>query len=103
MKILLVLLFLSTSAFAQVMGPVCPACPTCQPCVIPAEEESSATHRDDSFGTVLGGYQLYNTWVPNKYTGSYTQILNRDWSIELEYATSEDEVEVAGTEIGSLR
>lgn len=60
-------------------------------------------YRDESFGSLMGGYQFANTWVIGKYTGSYTQILSRDWSLELEYAGSERTVEIAGFELGELK
>lgn len=60
-------------------------------------------YRDESFGTVMAGYQFANTWVIGKYTGSYTQILSRDWSIEFEYATSTRTPEIAGFELGELK
>lgn len=47
----------------------------------------------------MGGYQFINTWVPNKITGSYTQIFNRDWSLELEYSTSKRDITIAGYSI----
>jgi hypothetical protein len=51
----------------------------------------------------MGGFQFLNTWVPSKITGSYTQILNRDFSLELEYATSKKDIKVAGFDAGTLK
>jgi hypothetical protein len=106
-KILIILLLISFSSFAQVysLPLACPPCPTCKTaaCPEPVEELSSATSRDKSFGTVMGGFQFINTWVPNKITGSYTQILNRDFSLELEYATSKRDVQIAGFDAGELK
>jgi hypothetical protein len=105
MKILYLAFMFSFSTFAQVnpvpAQPICPVCPTC-PNVCPEEKQSSATNRDESFGTLMGGFQFVNTWVPGKVTGSYTQILNRRFSLELEYAISKRDVDIVGFDIGEL-
>jgi hypothetical protein len=88
---LLILLFLPLLSSAQENPPPIFECPEC-----PTEQISSATYRNKSFGTILGGYQISNTWVPDKITGSYTQIFNRDWSLEVEYASSKKDITIAG-------
>lgn len=80
-------------------APACPTCPKCKSC----ERGHTERYRADSFGTVMVGYQYANNWVPRKTTGSYTQILNREWSIEFEYATSERNVTLASVDLGSMR
>lgn len=117
--ILLLLMFIST-AFAQTGSPLpdsempkattattaaaaeAPACPTCPKCESCARGKTQG-YREDSFGTVMVGYQYANNWVPRKTTGSYTQILNRDWSMEFEYATSERNVTLAGIDLGEMK
>lgn len=107
-KLILFFLLLSTSVFAQAPGlpspmvepaPACPTCPTCKSC----DRGKTEGYREKSFGTVMVGYQYANNWVPRKTTGSYTQILNRAWSLEFEYATSERNVTIAGTDLGSMK
>lgn len=66
------------------------------------EPRTTATNREDSFGTLLVGYQVLNTWVPAKKTASYTQNLNRNWGLEFEYATSKLSIDVAGTNLGKV-
>lgn len=116
MKCLLLLMFLfSFAASAQNTGPIvttpeltptvptCPECPKkkCEDC--PREWGHSERYRDDSFGSLMVGYQFVSTWVPGKYAGSYTQILNKDWSLELEYVTSERSVEIGDFELGKIK
>ncbi|MFP5385772.1 MAG: hypothetical protein ACLGHN_06805 [Bacteriovoracia bacterium] len=54
------------------------------------EKEISSTreNRDDSFGTLMVGYQLVTSWLPSKKVISYTQIFNEEWSVEGEYSWS---------------
>lgn len=114
MKVLIVLTVLVSSFVHAQTTPKAPAQSSCPPCVSattcpapptcpePKKEENTATFREDSFGTVLGGFQFLNTWVPSKGTLSYTQIFSRDFSLELEYASSEREVDIAGVELGVM-
>jgi hypothetical protein len=81
MRFVILLVLFSTSAFGQLPG-------------------SSATKRDFSNGSLMGGYQPINTWVGGKLTGSYTHIFNKDLSLELEYANSKKELKTAGVEVG---
>lgn len=107
MKIfLLLLLYFPFNSVAQETEPLlanCPTVPACPPCpTLPLEKPSSATYRDHAFGTLLVGYQFMNTWVPDKVTGSYTQIFNRDWSLEFEYASSKRDITIAGYKVLDL-
>jgi hypothetical protein len=106
MKIFILSFLFMLSAYAQT--PVlesnsCPPCPNCPVCPVYKEPRSSATNRDDSFGSLMGGFQFLNTWVPSKLTGSYTQIFNRSFSAELEYATSQRNISIAGVDVGLLK
>jgi hypothetical protein len=58
--------------------------------------------RDESTGTLTVGYQLLTTWIPSKWTVSYTQILSHYWSIEGEYAKGSLSLPVAGVDIGGI-
>lgn len=39
-------------------------------------------YRENSRGTALVGFEFLSTWIPFKFTGSYTHIINKNWSIE---------------------
>jgi hypothetical protein len=80
-------------------APVCPECEKCKSC----DRGKTEGYREDSFGTVMVGFQYANNWVPRKTTASYTQIVNRQWSFEGEYATSQRDVNIAGIDIGDMR
>lgn len=62
----------------------------------------SAKIREYSYGSVMGGYQFFNTWVSEKITGSYTFIYTKDISYEFEYAHSKKELDTAGVELGTV-
>lgn len=110
MKILFLTLLVSWSSYAQITTPPIEpltasqlaACPVSPPCPELTEKRSSATNRQDSFGTFMGGFQFLDTWVPAKLTASYTQILSRNFSLELEFATSERNIDILGRDIGTL-
>ena len=68
----------------------------------PEEKRTSATNREDSFGSIMAGYQVINTWVPAKKTLSYTQNFSRNWGLELEYATSKFSLDIAGVNLGRI-
>lgn len=59
--------------------------------------------RDDSFGTLMLGYQPFTTWIPGKWTASYTQIFNRKWSLEGEYSQGYLSVPVLNVDIGKIK
>lgn len=66
------------------------------------EKRTSATNREDSFGSLMLGYQILNTWVPAKKTLSFAYYFNRDWGLELEYATSKFSLDIAGINLGRI-
>ena len=59
--------------------------------------------RDDSFGTLSVGYQPFTTWIPGKWTASYTQIFNRYWTLEGEYSKGSLSVPVFSVDIGEIK
>lgn len=65
--------------------------------------ERSEDLRDHSFGSLMLGYQAFTTWIPGKWTGSYTQIFNRKWSLEGEYSRATLSVPVLNVDIGKIR
>lgn len=99
MKTWLLLFLFSLPVFAQEVMPEVNPCP---PCPVIQEERSSATNRENSFGSLMAGFQFLNTWVPSKLTASYTQILTRNFSLEFEYAGSKRDIEIVGLDIGEL-
>lgn len=115
MKLIISLLFLllSSPLLAQISGSTtqttsmpattpelqCPVCPTCPTCA----RGKSEVYRDDSFGQLMFGYQFASTWVIGKTTASYTQIINRHWSAELEYGLANRETKIAGYTIGDMK
>lgn len=58
--------------------------------------------RDDSFGTVAVGYQFFTTWIPSKWTASYTQNFSRYWALEGEYSKGSLSLPVYGVDIGEI-
>ena len=128
MKLLILSLFVSAHLFAQVMPT--PKLPTEDSEVmtpagrksevkkvveeakpIPAETQKveeqnkkSADYREETFGTVMVGYQLVASWIPSKKTLSYTQNFNRKWSLEGEYSWSSVDVpSIAGIDLGEIK
>ncbi len=59
--------------------------------------------REDSFGTLAVGYQPFTTWIPSKWTASYTQIFNRNWTLEGEYSKGSLSVPVFSVDIGEIK
>lgn len=95
---------ISFSVYSQtksiILTPSEPVGPKCKEC---RHSGKSEEYREDSFGSLLAGYQFANTWVIGKKTASYTQILNSNWSLEVEYATSKRDMKIVGYEIGNMR
>lgn len=68
----------------------------------PKVKRTSATNRDILSSSVMVGYQMLNTWVPAKKTGSYTYYFNESWGLELEYASSKFSMDIAGIDLGRV-
>ena len=58
--------------------------------------------RDNSFGTLALGYQPFTTWIPSKWTASYTQTFSRYWSLEGEYSKGSLSIPVYSVDIGEI-
>lgn len=52
---------------------------------IPKKVSRSVDYREQTLGAVLVGHQFLSTWIPSKWSVSYTQNFNRKWSLEAEY------------------
>jgi hypothetical protein len=70
---------------------------------LPPEMTGSSLHRQNSLGSVMLGYQVLTSWVPFKWTASYTQIFNRSWSAELEYSRGNFGVGLFGFDAARIR
>lgn len=102
MRLLLLLLF-SVSVHAQTSTPpVIQTQAACPPCEQPEQRKDTAYYRNDSFGQLMLGYQYLDSWVIGKTTASYTQILSRGWSVEVEYGTSTKDVELFNVDFGEI-
>lgn len=100
MKYWILLLLISGSAVAQVgslsLDPACPACP-------PADQKTKDETFDRYGNTFLVGYQALNTWVPGKFTGSYSRNFSSVYSMEFEFGTSQKELDVNGVDLGDIQ
>jgi len=80
MKWILLFLFFSASLWAQ----------------------STKENRSNSKNTLMLGNQIITTWIPSKYTGSYTYIFNDKWSLEGEYSWASFSTKFVGIELGEI-
>lgn len=58
--------------------------------------------RGDSHGTLMLGLHLFTTWIPGKWTASYTHIFDPKWSLEGEYSRGSLSIPVYGVDIGAI-
>lgn len=59
--------------------------------------------RNHSHHSVQLGYEVLTTWIPFKWTASYTYTFNSKWSFELEYARGKVGLDNFGFDIASVR
>jgi hypothetical protein len=97
MRLMLFFLF-SISAFAQNFE----TNPQCAPCPQVEVKKDTTSYRANSFGQLMIGYQHVDSWVFGKTTASYTQILSRGWSLELEYGMAKRDIEIFKTDMGEI-
>jgi hypothetical protein len=64
--------------------------------------QSSKENRSNSTSTLMLGNQIITTWIPSKYTGSYTYIFNDKWSLEGEYSWASFSTKFVGIELGEI-
>lgn len=117
MKFLFILFFISVSAFAQMpeTSPVPQTTPDLEaepaletnPVVkevkeIKQEVKNSAYYREKSSSTLMVGYEFLSTWLPFKFTGSYTYMFNKKWSLEAEMARGHFGAGALGFDVGSV-
>lgn len=129
MKLLVLILLLSLPAFSQTTTP---ELPTENSEVVPSLEkpseskieevvdeakpvekekkvsiqEGSYTSRENraaSTGTFMAGWEPFTTWIPSKWGLSYTQIINENWSVELEYYTASIDSNYVGVDLGVVK
>lgn len=58
--------------------------------------------REDSFGTLMLGFQPFTTWIPGKWTASYTQNFSRYWTLEGEYSRGSLSIPIKSIDIGAI-
>ncbi len=64
--------------------------------------QSTKENRSNSKNTLMLGNQIITTWIPSKYTGSYTYIFNDKWSLEGEYSWASFSTSFVGIELGEI-
>lgn len=67
------------------------------------ELSNSKQVRDQSFGSVMLGYQFLTSWLPSKKTISYTHIFNDKWSLEAEYSWATIDFPIVGVDLGAIK
>ncbi len=53
--------------------------------------------------TLLFGYEPITTWLPSKKLISYTYTVNKQWSIEAEYAWASIDFPIANVDLGQIK
>lgn len=108
MKVFLLLLFMSTSLLAQTPPmPAESALPKENPIAeefkeIKKEVKNSAYFRERSSGSVMLGYEFLSTWLPFKFTGSYTYMFNYKWALEAEMGRGHFGAGALGFDVASV-
>ncbi len=64
--------------------------------------QSTKENRSNSKNTLMLGNQIITTWIPSKYTGSYTYNFNEKWSLEGEYSWASFSTKFVGIELGEI-
>lgn len=64
---------------------------------------TSSEARENSFGTLMVGYQLITSWLPSKKSLSYTHIFDERWSLEGEYSFASLNTPYIGVDLGEVR
>lgn len=97
----LLMAFFVFEAKAQVVAPVVEKVEETK---VKIEKQVSGTSffREHSHGTALVGYELLSTWIPSKFTFSYTHIFNKTWSVEAEFARGHFGAGLFGFDIASV-
>lgn len=71
----------------------------------PKEEKtySSKENRADSIGTAMVGYQFITSWLPSKFSLSYTHNFNEKWSLEGEFSQASINDPFIGVDLGEIK
>ena len=64
--------------------------------------QSTKENRSNSTSTLMIGNQFITSWIPSKYTGSYTYLFNEKWSLEAEYSWASFSTSFVGIELGEI-
>lgn len=64
---------------------------------------SSKENREVSVHTLMVGYQLFTSWLPSKFTLSYTHNFKEKWSIEGEYTQALINDPFIGVDLGEIK
>lgn len=67
------------------------------------EMNGTSFNRQNSLGTLLVGIEPISTWVPLKFTASYTHIFNEKWSLEGEYGRGKFGAGALGFDVASIK
>lgn len=62
----------------------------------------TSSYRANSTGTALVGFEPFSSWLPLKLTASYTQIFNKKWSLEAEFARGKFGAGLLGFDLASV-
>ncbi len=55
-----------------------------------------------STGTVMVGYEIFASWLPFRWTGSYTHLINKKWSAEAEWSRGYFGTGIVGYDLASV-
>lgn len=67
------------------------------------KSKSSKENRADSIGTVMVGYQFITSWLPSKFSLSYTHNFNEKWSLEGEFSQASINDPFIGVDLGEIK
>ena len=107
MKWLVFLLLSSSLAIGQETAPevtpVAPPNPIAEEVKeIKKEVKNSSLFREKSSGSLMVGYEFISTWLPSKFTGSYTYMFNKTWALEAEAARGRFGTGALGIDVASV-
>lgn len=106
MRLFVFLLLLPLSTLAQTKAPETPE--TLPEKAIEVVQEVKHEIRNTSFfrehskGTGMVGFEALSSWIPFKLTAGYTHIINKNWSVEAEFARGKFGAGVFGFDLASV-
>lgn len=69
---------------------------------IPAKAKFSHEYRDETKHSVVFGYHLLSSWIPFKWSASYTHNFNSKWSLEAEFSRGHWGYGMIGLDLASV-